>query len=97
MSRVKIDIAEGIATITFDRPEALNAITVEDYDAFSEALLEIDKRADVLVRPSHLLETDRACNLIHCSQVTVWQATGRWFSAWVPFCASAWRSKTRGP
>lgn len=56
MSRVKVDIAEGIATITFDRPEALNAITVEDYDAFTEALLEIDKRPDVLVRPFHLLE-----------------------------------------
>lgn len=94
MSCVRVDIADGIATITFDRPEALNAITVKDYDAFSEALLEIDKRPDVLVRPSHPLETGRASNLTHCAQVTVWQATGRWFCAWVLFCCSgAWRSK----
>jgi len=48
MSTVKVDIADGIATITFDRPPSLNAITAEDYDAFSEALFEIDKRSDVL-------------------------------------------------
>jgi len=62
MSRVKVDIADGIATITFDRPQSLNAITVEDYDAFSEALLEIDKRPDVLVRLSHMLATRREYN-----------------------------------
>ena len=51
MSGVKVDIADGIATITFDRPQSLNAITADDYDAFSETLLEIDKRPDVLVSP----------------------------------------------
>lgn len=65
MSRVKVDIADGIATITLDRPESLNAITVEDYDAFGEALLEIDQRPDVVVRPSHPPEAKRECGLIH--------------------------------
>ena len=64
MSRVKVDIADGIATITFDRPESLNALTVEDYDALGEALLEIDKRPDVVVRPFHPLEARREYNVI---------------------------------
>jgi hypothetical protein len=53
MSQVKVDIADGIATITFDRPDSLNSITVEDYDAFHEALVKIDQRPDVVVRPFH--------------------------------------------
>lgn len=65
MSRVKVDIADGIATITLDRPESLNAITVKDYDALGEALLEIDQRPDVVVRPSHPPETRREYSLIH--------------------------------
>jgi peroxisomal 3,2-trans-enoyl-CoA isomerase len=96
MSRVKVDIADGIATITFDRPQSLNAITAGDYDAFRDALLEIDKRQDVLVSPFHLWETGRWCNLIHCLQATVWQATGRWFCSCGLFRTSAWRSKNGG-
>ena len=65
MSRVKVDISDGIATITLDRPESLNAITVEDYDAFGEALLEIDQRPDVVVRPFHPPETRGEHNMIH--------------------------------
>src|SRR5258706_3288576 len=65
MSRVKVDIADGIATITLDRPESLNAITVEDYDALGEALLEIDQPPDVVVRPFHPPETRREYNWIH--------------------------------
>lgn len=61
MSKVTVEISQGIATITFNRPESLNAIERADYDAFAEALRAIDKRQDVLA--------------------TVWQATGKWFSA----------------
>ncbi|TFK42626.1 ClpP/crotonase-like domain-containing protein [Crucibulum laeve] len=49
MSAITIDIAEGIATITLNRPKSLNAITASDYDAFATALREINKRDDVLV------------------------------------------------
>ncbi|OBZ75306.1 3,2-trans-enoyl-CoA isomerase [Grifola frondosa] len=49
MSKVAVEISQGIATITFNRPETLNAITPEDYDAFASALWAIDKRDDVLV------------------------------------------------
>ncbi|THH12747.1 hypothetical protein EW146_g7404 [Bondarzewia mesenterica] len=64
MSKVTISVSQGIATITFNRPTTLNAITAEDYEAFSCALRDIDKRDDVVV--------------------TVWQATGKWFCAYVP-------------
>ncbi|KAJ3528497.1 hypothetical protein NM688_g7991 [Phlebia brevispora] len=46
---VNVEISQGIATITFNRPKTLNAITTEDYNAFAEALWDIDKRDDVLV------------------------------------------------
>ncbi|KAF8955031.1 ClpP/crotonase-like domain-containing protein [Flammula alnicola] len=46
---VTIDISDGIATITLNRPQTLNAITAEDYDAFANALREIDKNEEVLV------------------------------------------------
>ncbi|KAL4253841.1 Enoyl-CoA hydratase/isomerase and chromodomain-containing protein [Abortiporus biennis] len=46
---VEVNIFRGIATITFNRPKSLNAITSEDYDAFAEALRVIDKRDDVVV------------------------------------------------
>ncbi|KAF8154512.1 ClpP/crotonase-like domain-containing protein [Crassisporium funariophilum] len=49
MSTVTVDISERIATITLNRPKSLNAITTEDYDAFANALREIDENADVLV------------------------------------------------
>ncbi|KAF8921353.1 ClpP/crotonase-like domain-containing protein [Mucidula mucida] len=49
MSEVIVDVSEGIATITFNRPRTLNAITQADYNAFANALREIDKRPDVVV------------------------------------------------
>ncbi|PFH54396.1 hypothetical protein AMATHDRAFT_135442 [Amanita thiersii Skay4041] len=75
MSTVRVDILEGIATITLDRPKSLNALTRQgknsanyciflvllNYDAFATALRDIDKRDDVVV--------------------TVWQAMGSWFCA----------------
>jgi peroxisomal 3,2-trans-enoyl-CoA isomerase len=74
MSTVSVHVSEGIATITLNRPKALNSITSEglhylhvtihgttfthpqanrdialDYDAFANALREIDARKEVLV------------------------------------------------
>lgn len=49
MSAITVDIADGIATITLNRPKSLNAVTKEDYDAFANALRDIDKREDVLI------------------------------------------------
>ncbi|PBK78101.1 ClpP/crotonase [Armillaria solidipes] len=49
MSEVIVEISQGIATVTLNRPKSLNAITVEDYEAFANALRDIDRRDDVLV------------------------------------------------
>ncbi|KAJ3998215.1 ClpP/crotonase-like domain-containing protein [Lentinula boryana] len=49
MSTLSVNVSDGIATITMNRPKSFNAITVEDYDAFANALREIDRRDDVLV------------------------------------------------
>lgn len=46
---VNVEISQGIATITFNRPKSYNAITPDDYDAFAEALHAIDQRDDVIV------------------------------------------------
>ncbi|KAJ3786593.1 ClpP/crotonase-like domain-containing protein [Lentinula aff. detonsa] len=49
MSTLSVNVSDGIATITMNRPKSFNAITVEDYDAFANALREIDRRDDVLL------------------------------------------------
>jgi len=49
ITTVTFDISGTIATITLNRPQSLNAMTAEDYDAFANALRAIDKREDVLV------------------------------------------------
>ncbi|KAF5391426.1 hypothetical protein D9757_001935 [Collybiopsis confluens] len=49
MSTLAVNVANSIATITFNRPKSYNAITTEDYEAFADALRAIDKRDDVLV------------------------------------------------
>ncbi|KAI0748019.1 ClpP/crotonase [Daedaleopsis nitida] len=49
MSTVTLEISQGIATITFNSPQRLNAINREDYDAFAEYLRAVDKRDDVYV------------------------------------------------
>jgi len=46
-SKVFVEISGPIATITFNRPESLNAITAEDYEAFANALRNIDKNPAV--------------------------------------------------
>ncbi|KAL7283315.1 ClpP/crotonase [Trametes coccinea BRFM310] len=48
-STVSVQVSDRIATITFNSPKTLNAITRPDYDAFARALREVDKREDVLV------------------------------------------------
>ncbi|KAI0695923.1 ClpP/crotonase [Cytidiella melzeri] len=45
---VNVEISQAIATITFNRPKSLNAITPEDYNDFAEALRAIDQRDDVV-------------------------------------------------
>lgn len=58
-----VEIRDGIATITLDKPSALNSMTLKDFDDFSDILRDIDQRQDVTV--------------------TIWQATGKLFSAGV--------------
>lgn len=48
MSTLLLDISEGIATITLNRPRTLNAITAEDYTMLAETLRQVDKREDVV-------------------------------------------------
>ncbi|KAI0336424.1 ClpP/crotonase [Cubamyces sp. BRFM 1775] len=48
-SNVSYEVSEHIATITFNSPRTLNAITRADYDAFAVALRAVDARDDVLV------------------------------------------------
>jgi len=47
-STVSVEISGPIATITFNRPGSLNAITAEDYEAFANALRNIDKNPAVV-------------------------------------------------
>ncbi|KAF4608424.1 hypothetical protein EYR40_000769 [Pleurotus pulmonarius] len=48
MSEVTLSVAQGIATITMNRPRSLNAITADDYDKLANTLREVDKREDVI-------------------------------------------------
>ncbi|KAI0656634.1 ClpP/crotonase [Cubamyces menziesii] len=64
-SNVTVEVSEQIATITFNSPKTLNAITQADYDAFANALRAVDARDDVLVT---IWQEFLAAN-------------GRWFSA----------------
>ena len=43
------DLAEGIATVTFDRPDRLNALTFEAYADLRDLLAELPHRDDVRV------------------------------------------------
>jgi enoyl-CoA hydratase/carnithine racemase len=43
----ELDLSEGIATITLDRPEKLNALTFEAYADLRDLLAEIPHRGDV--------------------------------------------------
>jgi enoyl-CoA hydratase/carnithine racemase len=43
------DVADGVATVTFDRPDRLNALTFEVYADLRDLLGEIEQREDVRV------------------------------------------------
>ncbi|KAG1903701.1 ClpP crotonase [Suillus fuscotomentosus] len=46
--KILVNVSQGIATITLNEPRHLNALTLEDYDAFANSLRAIDKREDVV-------------------------------------------------
>ncbi|KAG1789143.1 ClpP/crotonase-like domain-containing protein [Suillus plorans] len=46
--KISVNVSQGIATITLNEPRHLNALTLEDYDAFANSLRAIDKREDVV-------------------------------------------------
>jgi len=48
-SVMTLNVSEGIATITLNRPATLNALTTEDYDFLANKLREIDAIDEVLV------------------------------------------------
>ena len=48
MSVVLVDISDGIATITLNRPESRNALNPELATAFPQAIIDCDARDDVL-------------------------------------------------
>ncbi|KAF9246564.1 ClpP/crotonase-like domain-containing protein [Melanogaster broomeanus] len=47
-SKIIVNVSQGIATLTLNEPQRLNALTPEDYDDFANSLREIDKREDVV-------------------------------------------------
>ncbi|KAH0830530.1 ClpP/crotonase-like domain-containing protein [Lanmaoa asiatica] len=48
LSKIRVSVSRGIATITLNEPQRLNALLDEDYDDFANSLREIDKRDDVV-------------------------------------------------
>ncbi|KAF9246563.1 ClpP/crotonase-like domain-containing protein [Melanogaster broomeanus] len=48
LSKIIVDVSQGIATLTLNKPRRLNALSAEDYDDFVNSLREIDKREDVV-------------------------------------------------
>lgn len=45
----RFSVSEGVATVTFDRPDRLNALTFEVYADFRDLLAELEHRDDVAV------------------------------------------------
>jgi len=45
----RFDVADGVATVTFDRPERLNALTLDVYADLRDLFTELEHRDDVAV------------------------------------------------
>ena len=45
----RFEVDGGVATVTFDRPEKLNALTFEVYADLRDLLVEVEHRGDVSV------------------------------------------------
>lgn len=45
----RFEVSDGVATVTFDRPERLNALTFEVYADFRDLLGELEHRQDIAV------------------------------------------------
>jgi enoyl-CoA hydratase/carnithine racemase len=45
----RFEVADGVGTVTFDRPERLNALTFDVYADFRDLLAEVEHRDDVSV------------------------------------------------
>lgn len=48
-SKITVEVFQGIATITLNESQRLNALSPEDYDKFANSLRQIDQRDDVVV------------------------------------------------
>lgn len=45
----RFDVADGVATVTFDRPDRLNALTLDVYADLRDLFVEIEHHDDVAV------------------------------------------------
>ena len=45
----RFDVADGVATVTFDRPDRLNALTLDVYADLRDLFTEVEHRDDVAV------------------------------------------------
>lgn len=95
--RVRYVVADGIATITFDRPEKLNALTFAMADAFEAAVRRADADPDVRVLvlrgegdafttgvdvEDHLDEQDPAGKTLADDRADIARAAARWRALW---------------
>ena len=49
MAHFRFDVADGVATVTFDRPDRLNALTLDVYADLRDLFVELEHRDDVAV------------------------------------------------
>ena len=60
---IDVDVTDGIATITINRPERMNVMDAEHYKGLSQAWMRVrdDARHKICMRPPAL---DAACKLV---------------------------------